>query len=81
MHTETLLQTQNISWEFGPHSNNTSWCKRKTPTLADFLTSAKLGKMRLQITSDGTARTIVWAYSWRWIHLKLMQVGPVLYSR
>jgi len=55
-----VTANQNISWEFG-HYQTIQVGANVTLTLADFPTSAKLGKMRLQITSDGTARTIVWA--------------------
>ena len=53
---------QNISWEFG-HYQTIQVGADVTLTLADFPTSSKLGRMRLQISSDGVARTITWAAS------------------
>jgi hypothetical protein len=55
-----VTASQNISWEFG-HYQTIQVGADVTLTLADFPSSAKLGKMRLQITSDGNNRTIIWA--------------------
>lgn len=51
---------QNISWEFG-HYQTIQVGADVTLTLADFPQSSKMGKMRLQIISDGTSRRITWA--------------------
>lgn len=55
-----VTASQNISWEFG-HYQTVQVGADVTLTLADFPTSSKLGRMRLQITSDGPTRTIIWA--------------------
>ena len=51
---------QNISWLNG-HYQTIQVGADLTLTLADFPTSSKLGRMRLQITSDGSSRVITWA--------------------
>lgn len=55
-----VTASQNISWEFG-HYQTIQVGADVTLTLADWPDSAKMGKMRLQITSDGTSRDITWA--------------------
>ena len=55
-----VSSSQNISWEFG-HYQTIQVGADVTLTLADFPTSSKLGRMRMQITSDGNPRNITWA--------------------
>jgi hypothetical protein len=53
--------SQNISWAFG-HYQTIQVGADVTLTLSDWPESSKMGRMRLQITSDGSAtRTITWA--------------------
>jgi len=55
-----IAASQNISWANG-HYQTLQAGGNITLTLADWPESGVMGKMRLQITGDGTERTIVWA--------------------
>ena len=56
-----VAASQNISWDFG-HYQTIQVGADVTLTLADWPASSKMGRLRLQITSDGAApRTITWA--------------------
>ena len=56
-----VAASQNVSWEFG-HYQTIQVGADVTLTLADWPASSKMGRLRLQITSDGSAtRTITWA--------------------
>lgn len=55
-----ISASQNISWANG-HYQTLQAGGNITLTLADWPESGVMGKMRLQITGDGTERTIVWA--------------------
>lgn len=56
-----VAASQNVSWAFG-HYQTIQVGADVTLTLADWPASSKMGRLRLQITSDGSApRTITWA--------------------
>lgn len=55
-----ITSGQNISWEFG-HYQTLQVGADVTLTLADFPESSKMGRLRLQITCDGSTRRITWA--------------------
>jgi len=56
-----VAASQNVSWAFG-HYQTIQVGADVTLTLADWPASSKMGRLRLQITSDGAAtRTITWA--------------------
>lgn len=56
-----VAANQNVSWAFG-HYQTIQVGADVTLTLADWPASSKMGRLRLQITSDGSApRTITWA--------------------
>ena len=57
-----VTASQNISWENG-HYQTIQVGADVTLTLADWPVSSKMGKMRMQLTGDGTERTITWAAS------------------
>tara|TARA_R110000851_G_scaffold42132_1_gene104990 strand:+ start:4729 stop:5286 length:558 start_codon:yes stop_codon:yes gene_type:complete len=52
--------SQNISWSAG-HYQTLQAGQDINLTLADWPDSGVMGKMRLQLTSDGSTRTITWA--------------------
>jgi hypothetical protein len=56
----SVTSSQNVSWANG-HYQTLQAGGNITLTLADWPESGVMGKMRLQITGDGTERTIVWA--------------------
>ena len=56
---DTVTSSQNISWANG-HYQTIQVGADIDLTLADWPDSGVMGKMRLQITGDGTSRTIVW---------------------
>ena len=55
-----VTASQNVSWEAG-HYQTLQAGANITLTLSDWPESGVMGKMRLQLTSDGTSRTITWA--------------------
>jgi len=52
--------SQNISWEFG-HYQTVQVTGDVTLTIADLPVSGKLGKMRLEISANDVARTVIFA--------------------
>lgn len=60
--TGNITASQNISFANG-HYQTVQAGADITLTLADWPEAGKMGRMRLQITSDGSARTIVFAAS------------------
>ena len=52
--------SQNISWEFG-HYQTVQVTGDVTLTISDLPVSGKLGKMRLEITANDVARTVIFA--------------------
>jgi|TARA_B110000908_G_scaffold40440_1_gene49121 hypothetical protein len=57
-----VTTSQNVSFANG-HYQTIQVGADVTLTLADWPVSSKMGKMRMQITGDGTPRTITWAAS------------------
>ena len=57
-----VAASQNVSWANG-HYQTLQAGADITLTLADWPDSGVMGRMRLQLTSDGTSRTITWASS------------------
>jgi hypothetical protein len=55
-----ITANQNISFDFG-HYQTIQVGDDITLTLADWPSSSKMARLRLQITSDGNPRTITWA--------------------
>ena len=58
----SVTSSQNISWTNG-HYQTVQAGADITLTLSDWPTSGVMGRLRMQVTGDGTARTITWTSS------------------
>ena len=58
----SITASQNISWANG-HYQTVQAGANITLTLADWPASGVMGKLRVQLTGDGTERTVTWASS------------------